>query len=102
MTNPNPHIAQELLAHQAFLRRLATDLVGADADDLVQEVWRKALERPPRHGRQLRGWLSRVARNLAAEVEGPGKVGPSGFGPGAARSTGTRPRPGRSRCKGPA
>ncbi len=67
MTNPNPHIAQELLSHQAFLRRLAIDLVGEDADDLVQDVWKRALERPPHHGYQLRGWLTRVARNLVAD-----------------------------------
>jgi len=66
MPNLDPSIAQELLAHQAFLRRLASDLVGEDADDLVQDVWRRALERPPHHARQLRGWLARVARNLAA------------------------------------
>ena len=66
MPNQDPHIAQELLAHQTFLRRLALDLVGKDADDLVQDVWQRALERPPHHGRQLRGWLARVARNLAA------------------------------------
>ena len=66
MPNQDPHIAQELLSHQTFLRRLAIDLVGEDADDLVQDVWKRALERPPHHGRQLRGWLARVARNLAA------------------------------------
>ena len=58
-------IEQELLAHQAFLKRLATDLVGADAEDLVQDVWQRALERPPQSHR-LRGWLARVARNLSA------------------------------------
>ena len=66
MPNQNSHIAQELLSHQTFLMRLAIDLVGKDADDLVQDVWQRALERPPHHGRQLRGWLARVARNLAA------------------------------------
>lgn len=66
MPNQDPSIAQELLSHQTFLRRLAIDLVGKDADDLVQDVWQRALERPPHHGRQLRGWLARVARNLAA------------------------------------
>ncbi len=66
MPNQDPYVAQELLSHQTFLRRLAIDLVGDDADDLVQEVWRRALERPPHHGRQLRGWAARVARNLAA------------------------------------
>ena len=66
MPNQDPYLAQELLSHQTFLRRLAIDLVGKDADDLVQDVWQRALERPPHHGRQLRGWLTRVARNLAA------------------------------------
>ncbi len=66
MPNQDPYIAQELLSHQTFLRRLAIDLVGKDADDLVQDVWQRALERPPLDGRQLRGWLARVARNLAA------------------------------------
>ncbi|MEM7311300.1 MAG: RNA polymerase sigma factor [Planctomycetota bacterium] len=66
MPNLDPSIARELLAHQTFLRRLSRDLVGEDADDLVQEVWQRALERPPRHGRELRGWLGRIARNLAA------------------------------------
>ena len=55
MLNRNPMISQELLAHQTFLRRLAIDLVGKDADDLVQDVWQRALERPPNHGLQLRG-----------------------------------------------
>lgn len=66
MPNQDPSIAQELLSHHSFLRRLALDLAGEDADDLIQEVWRRALERPPHHGRQLRGWLARVTRNLAA------------------------------------
>lgn len=66
MPDQDPYIAHELLSHQTFLRRLASDLVGEDADDLVQDVWQRALERPPHHARQLRGWLARVARNLAA------------------------------------
>ena len=66
MPNQDPHIAQELLSHQSFLRRLAIDLVGEDADDLVQEVWRRALERPPHHGRP------------AAWLVGPGRAQPGG------------------------
>ena len=57
---------EELLSHQAFLRRLARALVGDEADDLVQDVWTRALERPPADRRALRGWMARVARNLAA------------------------------------
>ncbi len=66
MPNHPSNLSAELLSHQAFLKRLATDLVGNDADDLVQDVWHRALEHPPQHGGQLRGWLARVARNLAA------------------------------------
>ena len=66
MRNQDLPLAQELLAHQTFLKRLALDLVGKDADDLLQDVWQRALERPPQHGRELRGWLTRVARNLSA------------------------------------
>ena len=58
----------DLARHAGFVRSLARALVAdeATADDLVQDVWVRALERPPRHGRQLRAWLARVARNLAA------------------------------------
>ena len=58
MSNQEPHIAREVLSHQAFLRRLAVGLVGEDADDLVQEMWQPTLERPPRGSHQLLGWLT--------------------------------------------
>ncbi|HEX6884114.1 MAG TPA: sigma-70 family RNA polymerase sigma factor, partial [Planctomycetota bacterium] len=55
----------ELFQHRQFLLRLAAGLVGSnDAEDLVQEVWTRALgagERPA----QPRAWLARIARNLA-------------------------------------
>lgn len=38
MTSQDSSFARESLSHQAFLGRLAIDLVGGDADDLVQEV----------------------------------------------------------------
>ena len=55
-----------LLRHAGFLRRLARDLVGdpAAAEDAVQEVWLRALEKPPRHGANVRGWLRVVLTNL--------------------------------------
>ncbi len=61
---PIPH--ELLLRHAGFLRRLARDLVGdpSAADDAVQEVWVRALERPPRHGSNVRGWLRVVLTNL--------------------------------------
>lgn len=56
----------DLLRHRDFLLRLATGLVGGnDAEDLVQDVWAKALTHPPASGASTRGWLARVAHNLA-------------------------------------
>jgi RNA polymerase sigma factor (sigma-70 family) len=62
--NRDPHA---LLAHAAWLRRLARSLVGdgAAADDLVQETWVAALRRPPDASRPLRPWLRRVLENAA-------------------------------------
>jgi RNA polymerase sigma-70 factor (ECF subfamily) len=62
----------ELLADAAWLRRLASALVGGshDPDDLAQDVWVAALRRPPRveapgpsSERPLRSWLAEVLRN---------------------------------------
>jgi len=54
-----PIAHRELLEHASFLRRLARDLVQdpSRVDDAVQDVWLRALQRPPRHGSNLRGWL---------------------------------------------
>jgi RNA polymerase sigma factor (sigma-70 family) len=62
--DPIPH--EMLLAHAGFLRRLARDLVGdpSAADDAVQEVYLRALERPPRNESNLRAWLRTVLTNL--------------------------------------
>lgn len=56
-----------LLVHASWARDLARGLVAdtAAADDLVQEAWVAALESPPRHAENLRGWLGTVIRNLA-------------------------------------
>ncbi|MFB3064973.1 MAG: sigma-70 family RNA polymerase sigma factor, partial [Planctomycetota bacterium] len=61
---PSPDILQE---HAGFLRALARSLVidEARADDVFQQTMLAALERPPRHGGNLRGWLGKVARNFA-------------------------------------
>jgi RNA polymerase sigma-70 factor (ECF subfamily) len=61
---PIPH--ELLLRHADFLRRLARDLVGdpSAAEDAVQDVWLRALEKPPRHGANVRGWLRVVLTNL--------------------------------------
>ena len=53
----------ELLAQRAWLHELAACLVRdeAERDDLVQETWLAALERPPQG--ELRPWLATVLRN---------------------------------------
>ena len=57
---------EDFHADQAFLRRLARQLVHDEheAEDLVQSTWLAALERPPSPG-GLRAWLGRVVRNQA-------------------------------------
>ena len=64
-----PARPEELLAQSAWARRLAHSLVGeaAAADDVVQETWTAALERPPDGERPLRPWLARVIGNFARE-----------------------------------
>ena len=61
---PIPH--DVLLRHAGFLRSLARDLVGdaASSEDAVQEVWLRALQNPPRHDSNLRGWLRVLLLNL--------------------------------------
>jgi RNA polymerase sigma-70 factor (ECF subfamily) len=58
---------EELLEHQAFVRRLASELVrdAARADDLVQDAWLQALQRPPRMAGAARTWFRTVLRHLA-------------------------------------
>ena len=58
---------ETLMAHAGPLHRLARRLVAdeARADDVVQETWLAALRRPPSEDANLRGWLFRVARNVA-------------------------------------
>lgn len=67
MTPPpaSPASPEELFAHAGFLTRLARGLVGdeARAEDIVQDAFVAALERPPRGS--LRGWLTVVVANLA-------------------------------------
>lgn len=54
-----------LLAHEGWLRALARRLVGdSGAEDLVQEVWLRAAERPPAHLESPRGWLAQVLRSI--------------------------------------
>ncbi|MHC4470397.1 MAG: RNA polymerase sigma factor, partial [Planctomycetota bacterium] len=58
-----------LLAHRAWVRRIARALMRDEsrAQDLEQEVWRKAIARPPRDRGGLRGWLGTVLRRAASD-----------------------------------
>lgn len=67
--SPAPTI-DALLAHRAWVRRLARSLV-ADvhaADDIEQQTWLAAMTAPPRDATSPRGWLGAVARNVARKL----------------------------------
>src|SRR5262245_49435968 len=61
---------QELLQHRTWVQRLARSLVldPHDADDLEQQTWREALERPPVHRANLRAWLARIVRRRRLDL----------------------------------
>ncbi len=65
----SPHELEELLAHGPWVRALARSLVRdpARAEDLVQQAWVRALERPPGQQGSLRRWFAAVLRNLARQ-----------------------------------
>jgi RNA polymerase sigma-70 factor (ECF subfamily) len=66
MDRPRPD-PEALLAHEAFLRRIARPLVRDEGlvDDVVQDTWLAALKKQPRDASRLRQWLGTVAKNLA-------------------------------------
>ena len=68
MESVRPASPERLLQHQAFVRRLAQELVrdAARADDLVQDAWVQALRHPPRVAEAARAWFGKVVRNLAS------------------------------------
>ena len=59
--------AEQLLQDIAWLKGLATTLANDrdDADDLVQEAWIAAWRRQPDASRPMRGWFTKVVRDLA-------------------------------------
>src|SRR5262245_2947139 len=59
-----------LLAQSAWIQRLARRMVttGGEAEDLVQETWLAALERPRAEVRSIRGWLAGILANRARET----------------------------------
>ena len=66
---PQHPTAEILLSHADWVRALARTLVGNSdqAEDVAQDAWIDALERPPRDERNLRGWLAQVVRNAARQ-----------------------------------
>jgi RNA polymerase sigma factor (sigma-70 family) len=58
---------EDLVAHAGFVRAVARRIVAdaAGADDVAQDTFVAALERPPRRPSNLRGWLGAVVRNVA-------------------------------------
>lgn len=69
---PTPgFLAASYREHERFLWALSYRLTGsaADADDIVQETFVRALERPPaRTDEPVRPWLARVALNLGRDA----------------------------------
>src|SRR5262245_9690935 len=64
-----PMPIERLLEHAPWARRLARTLVwGEVAEDVVQQAWLLALERPPSAAAPARAWLAGVLRRVAAHV----------------------------------
>src|SRR5262245_2956209 len=60
---------ETLLTHGDFVRALARSLLDEHrAEDVVQQTWVAALERPPRAPGRLRAWLAIVAKNFAVRA----------------------------------
>ena len=67
MSEPSSDDLRELLAHDAWIRRLCARLVSdrSSADDLAQETYLAASAAAGEHGiRSMRAWLSGIVRNL--------------------------------------
>ncbi|MEQ8766476.1 MAG: sigma-70 family RNA polymerase sigma factor [Planctomycetota bacterium] len=62
---------EALLEHRDFIRSLARSLVRDEhrAEDIVQQTWLTALQRPPRKAASLRAWLAQVARHAAFNMQ---------------------------------
>lgn len=90
-----PSLAQELLAHQAFLRRLAIDLVGEDADDMVQD-YRGAIPRVRAADHRVHVTNEGLTGDRITEVSAPG-IYEISFEDSPTTST-NRSHPGASTC----
>ena len=63
----DPTVPESLMRHADFVRQLARAILRdeAAADDVMQETWMAAIERPPAKADSLRSWLGSVARRFA-------------------------------------
>lgn len=62
---PSDAALRRLLDDARWLQALARELAGGAAEDLLQEAWLVALERPPLHAPAARVWFARVLSSLA-------------------------------------
>ena len=78
-----------LLGQAGWTRRLARSLVSDVqlAEDLVQDAWVAALERPPDLGRPVHGWFASVLRHRMLQGIAARGIGSAGAG---AESRGAR------------
>ena len=70
MSDPKRHPCEDLLAHAGWIRGVARELVLDDstADDVVQQTWLAAIEKPPpAKVSRPRAWLAGIVRNLAKQ-----------------------------------
>ena len=60
---------EQLLEHEDFVRELARHLIHDPhrTDDLAQQTFLAAMQRPPGHARGIRTWLRRVLANFARQ-----------------------------------
>lgn len=63
--DPSDSTLQRLLGDARWLGALARELAGAAGEDLLQDAWVVALERPPAHPAAARVWFARVLASLA-------------------------------------
>lgn len=61
---------ETLLAHSSWVRSLAHSLVAdpTSAEDVAQQAWASALERPPAHDGNLKSWWASVVRSAAGRM----------------------------------
>lgn len=109
LNRPNqPPDLEALLAHSGWVRKLARAMARGHefAEDCEQEAWRIALERPPKHGSNLKAWWTRVVHSATlqrqrSETRHRHKVQALAAQSGAANQPGAGSLPGAAAEPGP-